>query len=1125
MSWQKVRESVSELLLLARASVGYFAQTLKAVVRQKEARHFRTNRTLRENRYPAIRRVMEAVGSHPFITIAVIAALYAVVCLWTWLAPPPGPSVPEKVDDFFRDFQSLNMALLGVQASFIGLVFPLVIAFVGLLNQGRASFATRLTIYFDESAARLVGVSALLLCVVIALQLPLSGLLPVRVVAAGAVLNLIWLSLNVAAMGFFLFRTIAFVQPAQRDPIARSYVANVSWRHELRALLLTNNWVNAGKYGHLPSGDDEGEVFYEVKRANIYYWPLSDSDPALAIRHLQRDSVLDDVRFGVVRPVVDAWLKAARRSAELNRVRLSFPAFPGGVHKGDVALARSALPVGWGARTVLPMAFRFRKKPRLLTQVADTATLLKEMIADLLSLADFRQVEEFGTQLIAVADFHAFLYLIAQATDEDFNFSQLESTWTKSVAQEWASEYRDLQRRATERLGDEPDFFARCGYLPARIYERCHDTVSPVALAPLLTVSANLFHYLMVWASAEHRNETGQSADAGKTFMLTRLGAAHAGAWRNLVAGRERLLDVILQWPKGGAPDWTQLRRHNVNSIDHLRLVAEMVGRSAWSGDRLAVLWSVDLLVGWIERAERDWPDQGHTWWALRSQALTLDLFAADWPAIQELPITTTDVPVTPRDVYAGIFHNAWRDYIVAVAAVCIHWCLEFGAGGSAALAARMLLARQRYDTGATSVRTAEPPNATGILIAILRIVGAGWPFAKTYASRFEDLAERLDELRQEPWVSMRIYSSNGGLGFAALYSEHALAMMTTINPASQTTVDDALRRMLVDGNDETTRRRKEYLRALLAALATIDRTACEPILGALLVDGQCIDYEPRLNAVRALLERSIEVLESHRLQAIRVAEIDPARLRDVASAAGKLAFAKQTGAFPIHAFAVVEIVPDQLTTFTLRSLNQEKGAYTTPQMAQPVSNEERWWGETMRDQVANIIWRDVLQATPFATLTGTSPEEFWTAVKNGAATIRAAGGEPILVVSSSMEPQWLNEWRWTELREGAQRPDDLTIHREKTSEPSYEFSLNNIRVYRAACYRGESYLIPRLILERARFHDFGEGSAVEVTFENDATDPWRGSLKVEYQHAVQIGQAQAFRIRYAQPNDAPGGE
>jgi hypothetical protein len=123
------------------------------------------------------------------------------------------------------------------------------------------------------------------------------------------------------------------------------------------------------------------------------------------------------------------------------------------------------------------------------------------------------------------------------------------------------------------------------------------------------------------------------------------------------------------------------------------------------------------------------------------------------------------------------------------------------------------------------------------------------------------------------------------------------------------------------------------------------------------------------------------------------------------------------------------------------------------------------------------------------------------------------------------MEPQWLNEWRWTELREGAQRPEDLTIRREQLSELGYEFSLNDIRVYRAACYRGESYLIPRSLLERALFHDFGGGVPVDVAFEIDATDSWRGSLRVDYQHAVQIGESQAFRIRHALSHESPGDE
>ncbi len=1117
---EKIRYHARELLLLVVATLGAFQHSLKSIVRRKEAKHFGSNSTLQEYRYPMPRRAMDSVGNHPVLAILVMIGIYVVVCTWTLFAPLPGPPGPSGIEDFYRDFQSLNMALLGVQASFIGLVFPLVIAFVGLLNQGRASFATRLKIYSKESGAPLVGTSSLLLCIAIAVQLPFSGLVPVRVVAAGAVINLLWLTLNLLALRFFLFRTIAFVQPEQRDPITRSYVANVAWRHELHTLLLAHSWSNASAYGHLPAGDDDSDSVDERKRAIVYYSPLFNTGPALSTRKLSRDFTLADVRFGILKPIVDSWLENVRQTADAKRETLSFPLWPDEAYKGDVALARSKVRLGWGARVALRMGFHFKKKSRLPFKTADTAMLLKEMIADLLALADLRQVEEFGAQLNTVADFHAFLYFIAQSTDEDFNFSQFESILNKSVAQEWASEYRDLQRRVTERLPEEPELFGRCCYLPGRVYVRCHDTVSPVALAPLLSLSANLFHHLMVWAVDEHRNETGQTPDAGKDFVLTRPAAAHADAWRTLVAGREQLLDVILRWPKDDTPDWKALLRHNVNVIDHLRLVAEMVGRGAWNGDRLAVLWSVDLLLGWIERAEGNWPDKGRTWWALRPQSLTLDLFEADWPTVQALPITTTDAPVAPCDVYAGIFQNAWRDHIVTIAAVCIRWCFEFGASGTAALAARMLLAGERYDKGASGVRGANLLTASNILIGTLRIVGAGWPFSKSYSSRFENLAERLDELRQEPWVSMRIYSSIGGLGFTTLYAEHALALMATLDTSGQARVDDQLRRMLVDGDDGTKRRREDYLRGLLGALPGLDPAASEPIFNAIRRPGHEIGYDASLAIVRTLVEESITMLETHREQAIRQAVIDPKRLQDVATAAAALGFSKETSAFPIHMFAVVEIVPDELATFTFRSLNQEKGAYTAPRMAQPVSNEREWWSATMRDQVANIIWRDVLRATPFETLSGLSPEEFWNSIKHAASQIRAVGSVPILVISGRMEPVWLNEWCWTESRKGEQRPGDMTIHREKVSEPGYEFSINDIRVYRASCYRGEAYMIPGSLLELARFHDYDDGLPVSVTFEDDTNDLWRGSIKVECQHAVQLGNAKSFRIRYALDND-----
>ena len=95
------------------------------------------------------------VRRHWRVSLLVAIALYGVVGTITALVPPTdyGPQIPGDLADYFRDLQTINLALLGAQATLLGLVYPLVIALVGMLFETRSSTGHRLQIYFSETEA------------------------------------------------------------------------------------------------------------------------------------------------------------------------------------------------------------------------------------------------------------------------------------------------------------------------------------------------------------------------------------------------------------------------------------------------------------------------------------------------------------------------------------------------------------------------------------------------------------------------------------------------------------------------------------------------------------------------------------------------------------------------------------------------------------------------------------------------------------------------------------------------------------------------------------------------------------------------------------------------------------
>src|SRR5690606_4019738 len=198
----------------------------------------------------------------------------------------------------------------------------------------------------------------------------------------------------------------------------------------------------------------------------------------------------------------------------------------------------------------------------------------------------------------------------------------------------------------------------------------------------------------------------------------------------------------------------------------------------------------------------------------------------------------------------------------------------------------------------------------------------------------------------------------------------------------------------------------------------------------------------------RQLVEQSLGVLTGHRDQAIVDAQVDSARVKAVATAAGSQAFTPT--AFPRHLFAEIAPTTDILSDFTLRVNGLSKGAYTDPPMAQAVVNEEEWWRDAMSGQVAAVVWWDVVCKADFQEIEGRTPDEFWDAVRDGSARIREAGQDPILVIGNVTDPEWLLDWRSPHRQGGAPKPADLVITREEEQIEGYEFTMNGTPVYRA---------------------------------------------------------------------------
>lgn len=1108
--------------LIPLVLAGWFRPGLRRIARDVVTMQLNGNASARAHRYPWLKRLAMRMTAHPLRTLFSIILLYAAV---TWLGERGWlPRIDLAIDPAasVRDFWTVNVGILGVQAALVGLVFPLVIAFVGLLNQGRSSFASRLTIYVESTAAVFVGISSLLLCLAIAIQLPIASRMTASAVAAATALNLLWLIANVAALAYFILRTIAFLHPARRAPILRAYVSNVVWPRELTEIVTRNRWDGAVTYGYLPQGREEDEDIFEPGHgARTWYSAMVDSGEPRVRKQLWKRKQLIDIKFAMIAPIVRNWLVEVGSLSADAQHDFVIPIDPGENYDGDATLVRATTTLGPISQLGLWMAFRFRTTREDHGAVKETAELLRELIADLLVLIDGRQAEEFAAQLTEVIEFHLFLYDLAQCRDEDFNYALIGSGhgvfgYGRTLGPFWVRAYHDVINRAVERLPDEPAFAARLAHAPHAIYGRAARTVMPRALAPLLVMAEILAYRLMNWAKGERAAEGGAEDAAPRPALTSRRGDHYAEAWREMVTGWERLLQVIATDParrEKKARTWGDFQRISENVIAHLRGTTEMSARAIWLGDETATRWTCDLMLHWNIQAERAWDTRG-AYWRLESEGLTLELLDREWVEVEAVSAAPDGTPAPVALLFGAILRNAWRDHLVTLASLAIHWEMHGGGSATTLLAARMLLRNEPHDRGDFGGGGNEPLTGIDLLIAILRIqgVGARW-IDRSYAGRFDHLLENLGQLGDAPWVSMRIYSSGGGLSFDALPRAQILAMMA-ISERPQG-MNRELRRQLTQHHDESLQRRKTYLEALLSACGEVD-AAQHGVVVAAIADLDLVGFGARLTHVRQLIEEALALLNGHRAQAIVDAAIDAERINALAEVAAEDAFARSR--FPFNLFGAIEPTNEELTPFLLRATGLSKGSYTNPPMGQAAVNEDSWWRDAVAGQIAARVWWDVVAQGVFQELEGRTPEEFWRAVSEGSARIRESGQDPVLVLSSTAHPEWLRDWRWPHGPDVVPKPANLVITEALDQTEGYAFSLNDVPVYEAQAIYGLAYLLPSQLLARVRFHDFGGGRPVAMHFETDAVDPWTGTMVAAFQRAVELSALPAFQIRFANP-------
>ena len=1086
---------------------------LSRIARSHVRLHLKRNPASRLLRYGAARRLLATVARHPLVCWMILVLVYAGALTATWLVPtiPWGPRSPDGVEDYFRDFQTINLALMGAQATLLGLVYPLVIALVSLLFQETTARGARLNVYFKETEVAVVGGAALAFVAVVGAQSIFYGQAPDRVVAAMTVINILWFVANLGGLAFFVLGSLEFVRPAGRYRMMESYLANTAWPAQFLATVRFNRLLGAQSYGYL----DEPLQAGAAGAINPY-----EFDPPILKKALARPLTVAEVSFGRLNAV----LRSQKRNAAHGRApaTLTFSAsidtdYPAGA----VTLARGAGDLCAAERFVLRRAYRFRRSRRK-DDSSLTQDLLTELVASAHAQFEAGSFEGFDVRIEEAFQLHIRLYELGAnprlPETEAFNYASIEEGWS-SLGMSWAAAYRALLQRAGDRIDREPRFFERLIHIPARLHRRIRSVAPEEARRALFHLAATPVLALLDRAGQAKADAAPIGAMPPAVFDFPgAAGEKYKRFWVNYVGGWEGFGEALgsLGRNEGEALEWDDLRGLTKELFRHLSETALLTARAAQIGETQAVGWTADMLIKWRGRTVRRLVEDNGGW-ALHRPLLTLGHARMTWAEIEAAPLSLQDQPKTPSGVFGAVMDNVWFDTVVMTLATLIARCPEPVAGAipdsGARRAALALYHNRMFDPGGAAYPGVRPIEFSSLLRSLLRRADR----ANGYGADLDGIAERIGELDRSVYVSGRVYSWSGlGSGDASADPQILLLAATVSMPAGRRRgtfeIGDDTRRLLLPEGDEGRRRILDHIQDFSRRATDADRPVASALLSMLLErDIDIPEAEARITAVLEILNACRSEIEAVRLAEIQNAEVDPERLAAIETKLAETAFTP-TG-FPLNLFADVERVQRPLRRFTVRVNGLRRGVYTRPQLEDSYSGGDDYLQQHFSPIVASRALMDALQAAPFVRRSPRSGAPWWRALKDAVAAVRAAGLTPLIIRSARSEPVWLRDWHYDHT--GRSRPADMQLEHRAGQGDGYDFHLNETPVYSDIGAGDVTWVVAREMFARVEFEDFGDGRMVMADLTTDPTDPWRASLAMEWGRAVTVAEGPAWRISH----------
>jgi hypothetical protein len=1123
-------------------------------VKREEAEWLSRNPVMRRVTDTGLDLLLTRLSRRPGIAVFALLLIFAFLCtlsidsVHTTLSQLPWPETLRFMTwpkEHRENLVPLFLALWAIQATISALVYPIILAFVTLLLQRSASSGL-VRVYLHHTGAKLAGLSALALVLAMLVQFIFITIrdewISNRTLAWWCVFAAIWLAINIGLTFRFLMRTLDFLSPEQKFNQTVRYALHVVWPAQVRAALAVVLYQHADKYGLLPKLDDEFNNSKHGPILQLYSSFYKNDGSSVVSISLGASKELKDVWFKPLRIAVERW--AARASAQLSaksdissvakkeRPSMRLPIVPGDIHEGQIFLAtiNGVTQISSFERQLIKLAYRFKNEA--VDADDDVEVYLKELIQE--TRDGLRNMHEviFRGALSAAIDLHVSLlrgseFINDENISENFSLLPTGGAFPREFHEEWIQLYRPLIDDVVSELSKNSKFFVSVCGIPSRIIYGLDATPALKQRVTIIRLAPHILWQLSTWwkQTVELQGSLVHNMCNPIALRPPQL-SLHQNALRQWIGSWETLRDVYcLRDPFLAPAGWEDAHRWADPCISHLEETANATADAVFRGDRIAAEWLADSLQKWISSIDSKLRSSVYL---RRHHLLTVESFGSAWDVVQGefFHNIEYDISVSQDAVALGAMRNYWIDVRCVFAFVLVTWSrkCECHASLPADILRGLLDGRSWLSGDESRGNTGLNRGPSWLFKQFIRQQFSGRIDETRYSRRLDELIRRLIDLTQGESVSGRILTSWGNDDLDSVLDGQVFLLLLLSTQGWDPTADleADFRGWLSD--DERIRDIQRYLDSLIERAAKPQFAEYEPTYCCLRKDKEStVTFDIALKYVSEALTKASLFLSKLRSETLKTAPISDKRLLAYATYASSLAFARETGAFPLPLFSSVLYSTDPLKPNKLTLQAMEKGGFTDPEMAQRASNEEEWTASLMKSHVAAIVLFEALNSAKLSESPVDTPKAYWDALQEGVRALSQQNLTPILLLDNPTRPAWVWDWSHEKIlgndgdNDFHERPDGLRFSRISEFEGDHYLGhFNEVAVYSAPLESGSSVLIPRELFNSVKFRRFPNDKFVNAAVEKIEGEFAQVDLILEWQIQFEGVPVKGLRLRYS---------